>query len=166
MALGEPAPATTTRRLGVDVAWAPHPLGHGVGHGPPAGAVAEGGGGLELLGAASGVEVPGAEVGEHLGGGVLAVGLARTGEGQLVAARGLERPPCGGAVLDGLGAEVGVHEAASRARASRIRCISMLPDATVADTEYRWWSSTALRKVPLLGQMWGRCSPAKSPRVG
>ena len=70
------------------------------------------------------------------------------GLGELVAARGLERPPGGAAVLDGLGAQVDVHDAASRDRASRIRCISMLPDATVADTEYRWWSSTARRKRP------------------
>ena len=38
------------------------------------------------------------------------------------------------AVLEGLVAEVDVHDAASSDRASRIRCISMLPEATVADT--------------------------------
>ena len=57
-------------RVGVDVARARHPLGHRVGHGPPAGAAAQGGRGLELVGAAPRVEVPGAEVGEDLGGGV------------------------------------------------------------------------------------------------
>ena len=33
--------------------------------------------------------------------------------------------------------------AASRARDSRIRCISMLPDDTVEACEYRQWSSTS-----------------------
>ena len=107
--------------------WAPAALGDA----PPAGGAAQRGGGLELVGVSPGVELPRAEVGEHLRGAVVA---ARRGMGEVVAAGGLQCPPGRVAVLDGFGAEVEVHAAASRVRASRIRCISMLPDATVADT--------------------------------
>ena len=112
------------------------PLGHRVGHGPVPGAAAQGGGRLQLVVAAAGVEVPGAQLGEH----------GRHGRAR--GARGRPRPPArarrrrpprapggpGGRTRCASSLRSMFIEAASRARASRIRCISMLPDATVADT--------------------------------
>ena len=50
------------------------------------------------------------------------------------------------AILFGIVAEIQDHFApANRARDSRMRCISMLPDDTVEACEYRQWSSTSPR---------------------
>ncbi len=66
---------------------------------------------------------------------------------QLVAAGRLERPQRLAAVLVGVVAEVEDHRlaAASSARDSRMRCISMLPEDTVEACEYFQWSSTSPR---------------------
>ena len=54
---------------------------------------------------------------------------------QLVATGGAERQLRPASVLQGLVGQVDPHDVASRDRAIRMRCISMLPEATVAETE-------------------------------
>src|SRR3982074_1349914 len=72
---------------------------------------------------------------------------------QLVAACGLERPKRLSAILFGVVAEIENHFAASRARDSRMRCMSMLPDDTADACEYRQWSSTSPRNHLAFGSL-------------
>ena len=123
------------------------PLGHRVRQRPVARAAAQGRGGLEPVGVGAGVELPRAELGQRWARQRLAE--VRFGFGllhQLVATGGLERPERLPAIFFGVVAEIEDHlAAANRARDSRMRCISMLPDDTVEACEYRQWSSTSPR---------------------
>ena len=123
---------STSRSLGREQA-----LGDGVRDGPAAGAAAQGGGRLQLVGAARGIEVPRAELGERP-----AATRSWRCAGSASARWTSSSPPAASNARDawrpyslGLVAQLGDHDAASRTRASRIRCISMLPEAMVADTE-------------------------------
>ena len=124
----------------VEVGWFGEPLGHRVRQGPIPRAAAQGRGGLELVGIGARVELPRAELAQHrvrqrLPQVRFGLGLLH----QLVATGGFERPKRLAAILFGLVAEVENHlahlAAANRARDSRMRCISMLPDDTVAACE-------------------------------
>ncbi len=130
----------------VEVDRSGQPLGDRVRQGPVAGAAAQRRGGLESVGVGAGIELPCAELGKHWTRQRLAdVGFGLGLLHQLVAACGLERPKRLSAILFGVLAEIENHLAASRARDSRMRCISMLPDDTVEACEYRQWSSTSPR---------------------
>ena len=56
---------------------------------------------------------------------------------ELIAAGGLDRARRDAPEFEGFVAELGVHDASRSARANRIRCISMLPDANVEACEWR-----------------------------
>lgn len=104
--------------------------------GVAAGAAAQRGRSLQLVGAGRGIEVPGAQLGQDGVDQVLALlGIALTALDQLVAARRLEGARGLAPVLLGLVAQVGDHDAARRTRDKRMRCISMLPEEMVAETE-------------------------------
>ena len=126
------------------------PLGHRVGQRPVARAAAQRRGGFQPVRVGAGVELPGPELVQHRTGECLAgVGLRFGLLHQLVAADRLERPKRLSAVLFGVLAEIEDHPAhfaaASMARDSRIRCISILPEETVEACEYRQWSSASPR---------------------
>ena len=117
--------------IGRDPARTRQPLCNRIGDGPPARLAAQGGRRLGLVVAGAGVDVPGPELAQH--GPDQGLALHRLGLGplrQLVAARLFQGPASDAAELECLLAELGPHDE-SRARASRMRCTSMLPDATV-----------------------------------
>src|SRR5690606_24802381 len=114
--------------------------------GPVSDAAAQRCGGLEFVGVPARLEIPCAQICEDPVGHVVpVVRIALDASGELVATRSFQRPVGGATELGGLVGQVDVHDAARSARANRILCISMLPDATVAAWEYRQWSSTARR---------------------
>ena len=127
------------RRRGVDdeepvrlgVPGAADPFGHRIGDAPVPGAAAQRRRRLGLVGTLPRIEVPGAQFGERRPDQLLA--LLRGGfgqQGQAVAPGRLERLVGGPPVLRRLLAELADH-ADARARARRMRCTSMLPEATV-----------------------------------